>query len=173
MEDGLSTPVGTRRSFFVKTTVFISTLIGMSLAVPLIGYVIAPAFRRRNKEWVSLGKTDELPVGEPKALDYTLTEKDGWQERHTTKGVWALKQADGQVTVYSPICPHLGCGFRWDQQDRLFKCPCHGSIFNIDGTVKAGPAPRPLDTLLSKVENGDLLVQYQEFKSGLAKKVEL
>jgi hypothetical protein len=30
-----------------------------------------------------------------------------------------------------------------------------------------------LDTLPSKVENGDLLVQYQEFKSGLAKKVEL
>ncbi len=77
MEDGLSTPVGTRRSFFVKTTVFISTLIGMSLAVPLIGYVIAPAFRRRNKEWVSLGKTDEFPVGEPKAMDYTMTGK-GW-----------------------------------------------------------------------------------------------
>jgi menaquinol-cytochrome c reductase iron-sulfur subunit len=173
MEDGLSTPVGTRRSFFVKTTVVISSLIGMSLAIPFIGYVVAPAFRPRHKEWAPLGKADELPVGEPKALDYNLTVKDGWQERHTTKGVWAVKQADGHVTVYSPICPHLGCGFRWDQQDRLFKCPCHGSIFDIDGTVKAGPAPRPLDTLPSKVENGDLLVQYQEFKSGLAKKVEL
>jgi menaquinol-cytochrome c reductase iron-sulfur subunit len=154
MEDGLSTPVGTRRSFFVKTTVFISSLIGISLAVPLIGYVIAPAFQRRPKEWVSLGKTDELPIEEPKALDYSLTEKDGWQEHHATKGVWAVKQAD-------------------DQHDRLFKCPCHGSIFNIDGTVKAGPAPRPLDTLPSKIENGNLLIQYEEFKSGLAKKVEL
>lgn len=173
MEDGLSTPVGTRRSFFVKTTIFISSLIGMSLAVPLIGYVVAPAFRRQNKEWVSVGKIAELPVGEPKTLDYTLSMKDGWQERHTTKGVWAVKQDDGHVTVYSPICPHLGCAYRWDQQDRIFKCPCHGSIFNIDGTVKAGPAPRPLDTLPSKVENGALLVQYEEFKSGLAKKVEL
>ncbi|MDH5562431.1 MAG: ubiquinol-cytochrome c reductase iron-sulfur subunit [Nitrospirota bacterium] len=173
MEDGLSTPVGTRRSFFVKTTVLISSLIGFSLAVPLIGYVVDPALRRRTKEWVSLGKTDKLPVGEPQSLDHRVTVKDGWQKSQTTKGVWALKQADGQVTVYSPICPHLGCGFRWDQQDRLFKCPCHGSIFNIDGTVKAGPAPRPLDILPSKIENGDLLVQYQEFKSGLAKKVEL
>jgi menaquinol-cytochrome c reductase iron-sulfur subunit len=99
--------------------------------------------------------------------------KDGWQEKQTTKAVWAVKQTDGQVKVYSPICPHLGCGFRWDQQDQLFKCPCHGSIFAIDGTVQAGPAPRPLDTLPSKVEEGRLLVQYQEFKSGLAKKVEL
>jgi menaquinol-cytochrome c reductase iron-sulfur subunit len=173
MEDGLSTPVGTRRSFFVKTTMFISSLIGLSLAIPLIGYVVAPAFQRRNKEWVSLGKADELPVGEPKALDYSLTVKDGWQERHATKGVWAVKQPDGQVTVYSPICPHLGCGYRWDQQDRLFKCPCHGSVYDLEGNVKAGPAPRPLDTLPSKIENGDLLIQYEEFKSGLAKKVEL
>ena len=173
MEEGLSTPVGTRRSFFVKTTMFISSLIGLSLAIPLIGYVIAPAFRTRPKEWVLLGKTEELPVGEPKALDYAMTAKDGWQESHTTKGVWAVKQPDGQVTVYSPICPHLGCGYRWDKQDRLFKCPCHGSIYDLKGTVKAGPAPRPLDTLPSKIENGNLLVQYQEFKSGLAKKVEL
>jgi menaquinol-cytochrome c reductase iron-sulfur subunit len=43
----------------------------------------------------------------------------------------------------------------------------------MEGTVKAGPAPRPLDTLPSKVENGELYVMYQEFKSGLAKKVEL
>ena len=173
MEDGLSTPVGTRRSFFVKTTIFISSLIGMSLAVPFIGYVIAPAFRQRKEEWVSVTQIDELPVGTPQALDYTLTEKDGWQEKQATKAVWAVKRADGQVTVYSPICPHLGCGFRWDQQDQLFKCPCHGSIFDIEGTVKAGPAPRPLDTLPSKVEEGHLLVQYQEFKSGLPKKVEL
>jgi menaquinol-cytochrome c reductase iron-sulfur subunit len=173
MEDGLSTPVGTRRSFFVKTTLFISSLIGFSLAVPLIGYVISPALRPRKNAWVPVAKIEELPVDKPKSLDYTMAVKDGWQEKQTTKAVWAVKQTDGQVKVYSPICPHLGCGFRWDQQDQLFKCPCHGSIFAIDGTVQAGPAPRPLDTLPSKVEEGRLLVQYQEFKSGLAKKVEL
>lgn len=173
MEEGLVTPVGTRRSFFAKATVFLSSLIGLSLAVPLMGYVVSPAFRKRKEEWVTVAKTDQLPVDEPKSLDYTLTVKDGWQERPSTKAVWAIKRSDGQVTAYSPICPHLGCGFRWDQQDRVFKCPCHGSVFDIDGTVKAGPAPRPLDTLSAKVENGDLLVQYQEFKSGLAKKVKL
>lgn len=173
MEEGLSTPVGTRRSFFIKTTAIISSLIGLSLAIPFIGYVIAPAFSRRTNEWVSLGKVDAIPVGEPQALDYTSTMKDGWKEIHTTKGVWAVKLPGEEVMVYSPVCPHLGCGFRWDTQDRLFKCPCHGSNFDIDGTVKAGPAPRPLDTLPSKIDNGTLLIQYQEYKSGLAKKVEL
>lgn len=173
MEEGLSTPVGTRRSFFVKTTAFLSSLIGMSLAVPLLGYVISPALGRRTQDWVPLGKVDQLPVNEPQPLDYTITMKDGWQKSQVTKGTWAVKRPDGQVTVYSPICPHLGCGYRWDQKDRLFKCPCHGSVYDMEGTVKAGPAPRPLDSLPSKVENGELFVMYQEFKSGLAKKVEL
>ncbi len=173
MDEGLVTPVGTRRSFFVKATIFLSSLIGFSLAVPLIGYVISPALRLKKTDWVSIAKEDELPVNEPQSLDYTMEIKDGWAERTSTKAVWAVKRSDGEITAYSPICPHLGCGFRWDRQDRLFKCPCHGSVFDIDGTVKAGPAPRPLDTLPAKVENGELLVQYQEFKSGLARKVPL
>ena len=173
MEEGLSTPVGTRRSFFVKTTAFLSSLIGISLAIPLLGSVISPALKRRTQDWVSLGNVDQLPINEPQALDYTMTMKDGWQKSQVTKGTWAVKRADGQVTVYSPICPTWGCGYRWDKKDQLFKCPCHGSVYDMEGTVKAGPAPRPLDALPSKVENGELFVMYQEFKSGLSKKVEL
>ncbi len=173
MEEGLSTPVGTRRSFFVKVTTAISSFIGISLALPIVGYLISPALRRQPKEWVSVGKIDDIPADTPTALDYSMTVKDGWQNSQSTKGIWAVKREDGHVTVYSPICPHLGCGYRWGNQERLFKCPCHGSVYDMEGTVKAGPAPRPLDTLPSKVENGELLVLYQEFKSGLPDKVEL
>lgn len=173
MEEGLSTPVGTRRSFFVRATMLISSVIGFSLAVPIVGYLVSPAFRRQPKDWVSLGKIADIPTNEPTALDYTLTVKDGWQTSQSTKGIWAVKQSDGQITVYSPLCPHLGCGYRWNHQDRLFKCPCHGSVYDMEGIVQAGPAPRPLDRLPSKVENGELLVLYQEFKTGLSEKVEL
>ena len=173
MEEGLSTPVGTRRSFFVKVTMLISSIIGFSLTVPIVGYVISPALRREPKDWVSVAKIEDIPANDPTALDYSMTVKDGWQRSQSTKGIWAVKHDDGQITVYSPICPHLGCGYRWERQDRLFKCPCHGSVYDMKGNVKAGPAPRPLDTLPSKVENGELLVLYQEFKSGLPEKVEL
>jgi len=173
MEEGLSTPVGTRRSFFVRATMLISSVIGFSLAVPIVGYLVSPALRRQPKDWVSLGKIADIPTNEPTALDYTLTVKDGWQTSQSTKGIWAVKQSDGQITVYSPLCPHLGCGYRWNHQDRLFKCPCHGSVYDMEGIVQAGPAPRPLDRLPSKVENGELLVLYQEFKTGLSEKVEL
>ena len=46
----------------------------------------------------------------------------------------------------------MGCGYRGDSQDRQLKCPCQGSINGIEETVKSGPAPRPLDTLPTKVE---------------------
>jgi menaquinol-cytochrome c reductase iron-sulfur subunit len=76
------------------------------------------------------------------------------------------------LRVFSPLCPHLGCGYRWEGTERKFKCPCHGSVYAITGEVLAGPAPRPLDTLPTKVENGRLLVIYEEFKAGLPAKVE-
>ncbi len=172
-ESGVSTPVGTRRSFFTRVTTLIASFIGLSMAIPMVGYVVAPAFKRNKKEWVPVSSIDELPVGEPKSLDYTVAVKDGWHETKSTKGIWAIKHSENDVTVFSPICPHLGCGYRWDGQDRLFKCPCHGSVYDLKGTVQAGPAPRPLDPLPVKVENGQLMVIYKEFKSGLSKQVEL
>ena len=173
VEEGLSTPVGTRRSFFTLVTAAISTFIGISLTIPFAGYVISPALRRRKKEWTAVAKVDELPIGEPQDLEHTVTLKDGWHETKSTKGLWAIKHSNNQITVFSPICPHLGCGYRWDGLDRLFKCPCHGSIYDIDGNVKGGPAPRPLDVLPTKIENGELLVIYKEYKSGLPTQVEL
>ncbi len=168
---GLSTPVGSRRRFFAWVTALATSLIGAGLAVPLLGYVIGPALRRREPVWVDVGRVDDLAVGKPAQLDYVMTLKDGWMETKAHKAVWAIKQATGEVTVFSPLCTHLGCGYRWDT-DR-FACPCHGSVYDIAGTVLGGPAPRRLDVLPSKVENGRLLVVYKEFKAGLPTAVEL
>jgi len=168
----VSTPMGARRRFFAWATGLAAAAIGASLAIPLLGYVIGPSFRRREQTWVEIGRVDELPIGRPKALDYLATIKDGWMEMKVHKAVWAVRQADGQVTVFAPLCTHLGCGYRWDDE-QTFKCPCHGSVYDVTGRVLAGPAPRRLDVLPSKIESGTLLVIYKEFKAGLPKAVEL
>lgn len=172
-EGRLDLPTGQRRTFFRWITRLAAGLIGLGLAVPLAGYVASPAFRRRRQTWVSVGSVADLPAGEPRALDYVLTQQDGWMETQARKAVWAVKQADGQVAVFSPLCTHLGCGYRWNPPDRTFHCPCHGSTYDINGKVLSGPAPRPLDRLPSKVEQGALLVIYKEYKAGLPSSVEL
>lgn len=172
-EGGFSTPVGSRRRFFHWVTVAAAAVVGVGLAVPLIGSLISPAFTRRRRTWVDVGPVDELPAGRPAQLDHVTTVRDGWLEATSHKAVWAVKQPEGDVTVFSPICTHLGCGYRWDDTERKFLCPCHGSSFDVNGQVLGGPAPRPLDRLPAKVEAGRLLVMYQDFKSGLPQSVEL
>lgn len=170
---GFYTPVGTRRTFFKWVTRAAAGLIGLGLAIPLVGYVISPALKRREQPWVDVGSVDDLAIAEPKQLDHVMAIRDGWLETRSHKAVWAIKRSEGQVTVFSPLCPHLGCGYRWEETEQKFMCPCHGSVYDVTGNVLGGPAPRPLDVLPSKVDNGRLLVIYKEFKSGLSRPVEL
>jgi len=172
LDERVYSPKGPRRRFFVWMISAIAGVIGLGMAVPLAGFVISPGLKRRTKRWVDIGSVDDLRAEEPKQLEHITTIKDGYIETKATKSVWAIKKADGQIIVFSPLCPHLGCGYRWDGGERKFKCPCHGSVYSITGDVLAGPAPRPLDALPDKIENGRLLVIYEEYKSGLSAKVE-
>lgn len=166
-------PTETRRTFFAWMIGLATSLISLWLAIPLTGYVISPALKRREASWNEVGNIQDLRPGEPQALDFVNTVKDGWRNTTVKKIVWAVKQSDGTAVVFSPICPHLGCGYRWDGGDKTFKCPCHGSVYDVTGKVLAGPAPRTLDVLPSKVEQGRLWVTYKQFKSGLDHPVEL
>lgn len=51
------------------------------------------------------------------------------------------------LEVFATRCPHLGCSVGFDSTAHIFKCPCHGSQFNIKGEVIHGPAAAPLAKL--------------------------
>jgi len=66
-------------------------------------------------------------------------------------------------SVVSAVCTHLGCTVQWRGGEENFDCPCHGSIFNKDGNVVGGPAPRALPWYsLDKLPDGQLLVKTDE-----------
>jgi nitrite reductase/ring-hydroxylating ferredoxin subunit len=52
---------------------------------------------------------------------------------------------DGQLTAVSAVCTHLGCVVAFNDVERTWDCPCHGSRFGTDGAVRHGPATRPLE----------------------------
>ena len=63
-------------------------------------------------------------------------------------GIWVVSaeyQGKRQICALRTVCTHLGCITIWQESERKFKCPCHGSGFYIDGVNFEGPAPRPLE----------------------------
>jgi glycine/D-amino acid oxidase-like deaminating enzyme/nitrite reductase/ring-hydroxylating ferredoxin subunit len=63
------------------------------------------------------------------------------------KKVAAYRDPDGAVTLCSPICTHLKCIVHWNDTEKTWDCPCHGSRFKPTGEVISGPAEEPLERL--------------------------
>jgi nitrite reductase/ring-hydroxylating ferredoxin subunit len=58
-------------------------------------------------------------------------------------GIFFVQKGNGYVG-FEQTCTHLGCPVAWNAAANQFQCPCHGSKFDRDGQVVAGPAPTPL-----------------------------
>ena len=73
--------------------------------------------------------------------------------------VAVLKEEGGTLHAFSASCTHKGCTLTWNNADRTWDCPCHGSIFSADGSIIHGPAveplaPRPLPLALTRIAPG-------------------
>jgi cytochrome b6-f complex iron-sulfur subunit len=103
-----------------------------------------------------IGKPENFPVGLVKNLE--------------DQKVFIFSDTDGLHAI-SKTCTHLGCLVALT--DSGFQCPCHGSKYNREGKVIAGPAPRPLPWLeITESVDGTLVVDAaKEVKAGTVFKV--
>ena len=53
----------------------------------------------------------------------------------------------GKFSGDQAVCTHMGCLVGWNGSEHSWDCPCHGSRFEIDGTVIGGPAESPLEKI--------------------------
>ncbi|MBI1822558.1 MAG: ubiquinol-cytochrome c reductase iron-sulfur subunit [Nitrospirae bacterium] len=163
----------TRRSFFGKMIALIAGAIAACLSYPILGYTLLHAFKKEEEAWAEMGPLDRIPVNQPKEFQINRTLSSGWMKTNSVQTVWAFRKPEGPVVVYSPLCTHLGCGYHWDDQEKNFICPCHNSVYDMEGKVLSGPAPRPLDTLPTQIKDDRLFILYKEFKTGLSGKQEI
>ena len=64
--------------------------------------------------------------------------------KYKGKKVGAYRDSSGELFLTDNTCTHMGCDLEYNDAERSFDCPCHGSRFNYDGTVIEGPAIKNL-----------------------------
>ena len=88
----------------------------------------------------AIATTAEVPVGSGVIVD----------------DIVVTQPSAGEFKGFSAICTHKGCTVD-EVADGTINCPCHGSKFNLDGSVANGPATKPLEAKTVAVQ-GDSIV---------------
>jgi Rieske Fe-S protein len=148
----------TRRRFLSSITSGILSVIGGILAV-IGGGAILSSTVRRQEDWLAAAALHELPGDEPTAITLSVTRLDGYRDALERRTIFLVKHGDTDVSAFDSTCTHLGCLVAWDASAQVFRCPCHGGIYDRTGTVKEGPPPAPLTRIATRVDGDRVLVQ--------------
>ncbi|MBM7690599.1 glycine/D-amino acid oxidase-like deaminating enzyme/nitrite reductase/ring-hydroxylating ferredoxin subunit [Peribacillus deserti] len=65
----------------------------------------------------------------------------------------AYRDKNGELFLVDTTCTHMKCELNWNNGDRTWDCPCHGSRFAVNGDVIDGPAKNPLKKVEFKQED--------------------
>jgi glycine/D-amino acid oxidase-like deaminating enzyme/nitrite reductase/ring-hydroxylating ferredoxin subunit len=118
-----------------------------------VGILIAKQILGEQLDWVSIynparkASKNFNKGGDTQSLVHSLSEIEpgGGAVMNLGRGKIAVwRDDDGKPHAVSASCTHEGCTVTWNNADRTWDCPCHGSIFAADGSVIHGPAVQPL-----------------------------
>jgi arsenite oxidase small subunit len=143
-------------------------------AVPTAPGAPAPVTRRRFGKYLTLGgiaaaiaglwglrwylhphdhharviaQTGDIPVGGFLLFQYPTDQNP----------CFLIRTGQFSYVAFSRICTHAGCPTDYNPENRDIECPCHGGIFSIkDGSVLAGPPPRPLPRIKIAVRGNQI-----------------
>jgi len=173
-----------RRTFMANAVIALGGVIGISLAIPLVASLI-PAAGTSNEPWAAL-TPDEFAMLKkatettPVKVTFAVHEINGYfGETDPEQFVWGVRATEAQMqkerpdlkdipyqvvnmgfVIFSPLCPHLGCRYSYNEAQKKFLCPCHGSIYSTLGVHEAGPALRGLDPLPLRDYQGKVQVSW-------------
>jgi Rieske Fe-S protein len=138
-----NSPQPSRRGFFHVCFAIMTGIAGFIVAFPVLSFLRLP---RR----ISTAKAIEVPVADLKEDQALFFEHEGTQI--------AVIYTNREPKVYDAACTHLGCLVSWDQNDHVFRCPCHGAVFDDQGAVVRGPTNVPLKKIKFEIAKGELVI---------------
>ncbi len=65
--------------------------------------------------------------------------------------VGVYRNEEGEYFCINPVCSHLKCALAFNEAEKTWDCPCHGSRFDIKGNILEGPAVHPIDKIKVKI----------------------
>lgn len=142
----LPTPV-TRRNVLNWLLAFSVVSTATGVIAPILAYLLPPPRGGSYGGPIVVGKLEDFPVGTGKVV--TVDDK---------AVIIVNTQASG-IKAFSAVCTHLGCIVFWDKGKNVIHSPCHDGLFNpTNGTVVAGPPPRPLPAYELAIKEGQVYV---------------
>jgi Rieske Fe-S protein len=171
-----------RSRFLEGATLGLGGVIGGLVTVPVLGFMVLPAYVDQGYPEVDLGPLENYNEGQWYVTSFYMHPEEGEVSRRTAyvrnNGSF---QGKPSFTIISNRCAHLGCPVQpngpvnEDQKNEFeatpagqrialtpvipaggFGCPCHGGQYDPEGNVTAGPPVRGLDRYEFSVENGRL-----------------
>jgi menaquinol-cytochrome c reductase iron-sulfur subunit len=133
------------------------------VGLPILGVVLGPLFTAPKDVWRDVGAVSDFKTGETVHVNfkYNQGEVQQWSGSTQETSAWLRRNGGTSFTAFAVYCTHLGCPVNWLAAPEIFLCPCHGSVFNGNGTVAGGPAPRPLFTYPVRVQSGRVQIKTQ------------
>jgi cytochrome b6-f complex iron-sulfur subunit len=135
-----------RRNFVTEALAGWLFLTFIPVLYSVIKYVIPPNVLDKVVEVINAGKYTDIPYNSAKIV------------RFNKKAIILVRTEQEQVKAFSAVCTHLGCIVEFKPEDRIFKCNCHGSQFDLTGKNIAGPAPTPLKPFRVELKDNNILV---------------
>jgi len=167
----------TRPIFLELSTIGLGQVIGAAVTLPVLGFMIGPAFLKQGVKHHDLGPISDYPEGKFMVTTFTSDPAEGVVSRRT-----AFVRNNGMIgklpsfTIISNHCAHLGCpvqpnglpdtkgAVHYKDVTMLpvspsgFGCPCHGGQYDTEGNRTAGPPVRALDRYSFSIINAHLFV---------------
>jgi menaquinol-cytochrome c reductase iron-sulfur subunit len=144
-----------RRRFLSRLSIALSAAMAAVVGVPVVGFLVSPLTLRAPRHWRAVGRADAFTIGETVSVTFEDASPLPWSGVSARTAAWLRRDASG-FTAFAVNCTHLGCPVQWLGGPKLFLCPCHGGVYYDDGTVAAGPPPKPLPRYPVRVRDGQV-----------------